>query len=224
MDVKEKQDYEDELLKDIQEYEYQEMFEKANTIVLGFVVSTTATGAVPIPFADAPLLIGQQVAMMIAINSVFEFDIERDALTSLATAAIGVGGATVIGKTVASNLIKLIPGVGTVAGGAISAGTAGVITLALGKAYIEVCKAIEMGKLDQGDLTKKAGLDMLKISFKEQMKKNGGSQQEVTPLLSVEAMGKPDGPFPRDLLYAGFPTKKNDNEKIDLGKYFHNVL
>ena len=114
--------------------------------------------------------------MMIAINSVFEFDIERDALTSLATAAIGVGGATVIGKTVASNLIKLIPGVGTVAGGAISAGTAGVITLALGKAYIEVCKAIEMGKLDQGDLTKKAGLDMLKISFKEQMKKNGGSQ------------------------------------------------
>ena len=148
------------------------MFEKANNVVLGFVASTTATGAVPIPFADAPLLIGQQVAMMIAINSVFEFDIERDALTSLATAAIGVGGATVIGKTVASNLLKLIPGVGTVAGGAISAGTAGVITLALGKAYIEVCKAIKMGKLDQSDLTKKAGLDMLKKSFKEQMKKS----------------------------------------------------
>ena len=140
--------------------------------MLGFVASTTATGAVPIPFADAPLLIGQQVAMMIAINSIFEFDIERDALTSLATAAIGVGGATVIGKTVASNLLKLIPGVGTVAGGAISAGTAGVITLALGKAYIEVCKAIKMGKLDQSDLTKKAGLDMLKKSFKEQMKKS----------------------------------------------------
>ena len=148
------------------------MFEKANNIVLGFVASTTATGAVPIPFADAPLLIGQQVAMMIAINSVFEFDIERDALTSLATAAIGVGGATVIGKTVASNLLKLILGVGTVADGAISAGTAGVITLAQGKAYIEVCKAIKMGKLDQSDLIKKAGLDMLKKSFKEQMKKS----------------------------------------------------
>ncbi len=170
MAVTDKLDYEDDLLEDIQEYEYQEMFEKANNIVLGFVASTTATGAVPIPFADAPLLIGQQVAMMIAINSVFEFDIERDALTSLATAAIGVGGATVIGKTVASNLLKLIPGVGTVAGGAISAGTAGVITLALGKAYIEVCKAIKMGKLNQSDLTKKAGLDMLKKSFKEQMK------------------------------------------------------
>lgn len=172
MSEKEKQDYEDDLLKDIQEYEYQEMFEKANNVVLGFVASTTATGAVPIPFADAPLLIGQQVAMMIAINSVFGFDIARDTLTSLATAAIGVGGATVIGKTVASNLLKLIPGAGSIAGGAISAGTAGVITLALGKAYIEVCKAIKMGKLDQSDLTKKAGLDMLKRTFKEQLKNN----------------------------------------------------
>lgn len=107
MAVTDKQDYEDDFLEDIQEYEYQEMFEKANNIVLGFVASTTATGAVPLPFADAPLLIGQQVAMMVTINSVFKFDIERNALASLASAVIGVGGATVIGKTIASNLLKL---------------------------------------------------------------------------------------------------------------------
>lgn len=171
MEYKE-QDYEDDFLNDFQDYEYQEMFEKANNIVLGFVASTAATGAVPLPFADAPLLIGQQVAMMLAINGVFGIDIERDALTSLATAAIGAGGATVVGKTVVSNLLKFIPGIGSAAGGAISASTAGVITLALGKAYIEVCKAIKMGKLDQSDLTKKEGLDMLKKSFKEQIKKN----------------------------------------------------
>ena len=147
MEATNKRDYEDDLLEELQGYKYREMFEKANNIVLGFVASTTATGAVPIPFADAPLLVGQQVAMMIAINKVFGFDIQRDALQSLAIAALGVGGATVIGKTVASNLMKLIPGAGSVAGGAISAGTAGVITLALGKAYIEVCKAIKMGKI-----------------------------------------------------------------------------
>lgn len=164
-------DYEEDFLESLQEYEYKEMFEKANNIVLGFVASTTATGAVPIPFADAPLLIGQQVAMMLAINNVFGFNIKRDALQSLAVAAIGVGGATVIGKTVASNLMKLVPGVGSVAGGAVSAGTAGVITLALGKAYIEVCKAIKMGKLDQDALTQKEGREALKKAFKEQMKK-----------------------------------------------------
>ena len=172
METNDKMDYEDDFLEDIQEYEYQEMFEKANNIVLGFTATTGATGAVPLPFADAPLLIGQQVAMMMAINGVFEFDIDRDALASLATAVIGVGGATVIGKTVVSNLLKFIPGVGTVAGGAISAGTAGVITLALGKTYIEVCKAIKMGKLDQSDLSRQAGKDMLKKAFREQMKQN----------------------------------------------------
>lgn len=172
MEATNKRDYEDDLLEELQGYKYREMFEKANNIVLGFVASTTATGAVPIPFADAPLLVGQQVAMMIAINKVFGFDIQRDALQSLAIAALGVGGATVIGKTVASNLMKLIPGAGSVAGGAVSAGTAGVITLALGKAYIEVCKAIKMGKLDQNALTRKEGREMLKKAFKEQMKKS----------------------------------------------------
>ena len=172
MEATNKRDYEDDLLEELQGYKYREMFEKANNIVLGFVASTTATGAVPIPFADAPLLVGQQVAMMIAINKVFGFDIQRDALQSLAIAALGVGGATVIGKFVASNLMKLIPGAGSVAGGAVSAGTAGVITLALGKAYIEVCKAIKMGKLDQNALTRKEGREMLKKAFKEQMKKS----------------------------------------------------
>ena len=172
METKYKSDYEDDFLEELQEYEYKEMFEKVNNIVLGFAASTPATGAVPIPFADAPLLVGQQVAMMVAINKVFGFDVKRDALQSLVVAALGVGGATVIGKTVASNLLKLVPGAGSVAGGAVSAGTAGVITLALGKAYIEVCKAIKMGKLNQDALTKKEGREMLKKAFKEQMKKS----------------------------------------------------
>lgn len=167
-----KYDYEDDFMSDLQDFEYKAMLEKADNVVLGFVASTGATGAIPIPFADAPLLIGQQVAMMVAINAIFKFDVSKDALKSLATAAIGVGGATLVGKTIVSNALKFIPGIGSVAGGAISASTASLITLALGKAYIQVCKAIKMGKLNQDDLTKKAGADALKAAFKEQMKKN----------------------------------------------------
>lgn len=167
-----KTDYFDDMASDIQDYECKAMVEKAENVVLTFAGTTGVTGAVPIPFADAPLLIGQQAAMMVAINGIFGFNVEKDALASLAAMALGVGGATVIGKTVASNLLKCIPGVGTVAGGLISGGTAGVITLALGKAYIGVCQAIKMGQLDQDELTKKAGRDMLKQKFKEQMKKS----------------------------------------------------
>lgn len=171
------QDYENEFLQDKQEFAYRTMLEKADNVVLGFVASTTATGAVPIPFADAPLLVAQQVAMMAAINGVFKIDVGKDVLKSLAVAALGVGGATVIGKTVAANLIKLVPGAGSVAGGVISAGTAGVITLALGKAYIEVCKAIKMGALSPDDLSKKAGMDMLKKAFRAQMKNSKKNQE-----------------------------------------------
>ncbi|MDR1320703.1 MAG: DUF697 domain-containing protein [Gracilibacteraceae bacterium] len=157
---------------EMQDFEYKEMLKKADNVVLGFVAATGATGAIPIPFADAPLLIGEEVAMMIAINSVFQFNVSRDTLKSLATAAVGVGGATVIGRTVVANALKFIPGVGSVVGGAISASTAGLITLALGKAYIQVCKAIKMGKLNQNDLSKKEGAEVLKAEFKEQFQKN----------------------------------------------------
>lgn len=57
------------------------------------------------------------------------------------------------GKSVATNLLKLIPGVGSVAGGAVSAGTAGLVTLAMGKAFIEVCKMVRLGKLSKADIT-----------------------------------------------------------------------
>ena len=163
--------YEEDFIKDQQKYEYTQMIEKADNAVLAAVAATTATGAIPIPFADAPLLIAEQVSMMVAINGIFKIDVEKDALKSLVVAALGVGGATVLGKTVATNLIKLIPGAGTIMGGAASAGTAGAITLALGIAYIQVCKAIIMGELDQSELTKKAGIERLKKEFKAQMAK-----------------------------------------------------
>ena len=82
----------EDFAKDQQKLELEEMLAKADNIVLGFVASTGATGAIPIPFADAPLLIAQQVAMMGAINAVFHITVSKDVLKSLAMAAIGVSG------------------------------------------------------------------------------------------------------------------------------------
>lgn len=150
--------------------ELREMLEKADNAVTLAVGTTAATGAIPIPFADAPLLIGQQVTLMAAICSIFKIDIKQEGLKALAMAALGAGGATVVGKTIATNLMKLIPGAGSVAGGAISAATAGAVTFAMGKAFIEVCKAAKMGKLSESEITSSAGVNMLKKAFKEQLK------------------------------------------------------
>lgn len=95
----------------------------------------------------------------------------KDVLKSLAMGAIGVGGATVIGRTVATSLIKLIPGAGTIMGGTAAAGTAAALTLALGKAYIGICKSIKMGDLNLDELSQKKGREAFKQAFRDEMKK-----------------------------------------------------
>lgn len=168
MDENAKKEYEAEFLSDLQDYEAQaDADAKAKAIVNRFAVTTSGTGAVPIPFADAPLLVAQQVAMMAAINKIYDIQMGNEALKSLVVAVIGTGGATLAGKTIASNLIKAIPIGGSIVGGAISAGTAGVLTLALGNAYIDVCKQIKGGLLSQGGI--KAAL---KRAFKRELKRS----------------------------------------------------
>lgn len=162
---------EKELDDELKELEITALNEKAENAVAIAVAATAATGAVPLPFADAPLLIGEQVTLMATICGIYGIDVGKDGLKMLATTALGAGGATIVGKTVATNLLKLIPGAGTVVGGMISAGTAGVITLAMGKAFIEVCKAVRLGKLSESDLTSAKGASMMKEQFKNQMKK-----------------------------------------------------
>jgi uncharacterized protein (DUF697 family) len=143
------------------------MIEKAERTVSIAVAAATATGAIPIPFADAPLLIGEQVAMMAAIAKIFNIDIKTDGLKALATAALGVGGATLIGKTVVAGIFKLIPGPGWLIGGAISGATAGAITYGVGHAFIEVCKGIKIGKIEENDVTSKSSIAAFLKYFKD---------------------------------------------------------
>lgn len=163
---------EKELDNELKVLEITALNEKAENAVAVAVAATAATGAVPIPFADAPLLIGEQVTLMATICGIYGINVGKDGLKMLATTALSAGGATIVGKTVATNLLKLLPGAGTVIGGAISAGTAGLVTLAMGKAFIEVCKAVKLGKLGESELTSSKGVSMMKDQFKDQIKNN----------------------------------------------------
>lgn len=161
-----------ELNDELKELEITALNEKAENAVAVAVAATATTGAIPIPFADAPIMIAEQVTLMATICGIYGIDIGKDGLKMLATTALGVGGAAIVGKTMATNLLKLIPGAGTIVGGAISAGTAGVVTLAMGKAFIEVCKMVKLGKLSEVDILSSKGKSIMKDQFKEQLKKN----------------------------------------------------
>lgn len=113
-------------------------------------------GASPIPGSDAPIIAAIQSTMIYKINTEFELDADKSKMTSVLTGIMGVTALAQVGKTVVSNVLKFIPGAGTLIGGAISATTAITITEAVGHAYIGVLEKffdMETGKVELPDST-----------------------------------------------------------------------
>ena len=108
--------------------------------------------------------------MIASITVIFGFDVNKSVITALLSSSIGAGGATLLGKTVVTNLLKFISGAGTAVGGVISAGTAGVITAALGEAYIGIMELVFKGDMSIDDLGSKKGKETMSTLFKAQLK------------------------------------------------------
>lgn len=115
---------------------------QAHNIVAAAATAAAAAGASPIPFSDAAILAPIQIGMIARITSVFGLELSKGTLSTIVSSAIGVSGATFVGRTIVVNIIKFFPGIGTIAGGAISAATASAITIGLGEAYIAVLAEI----------------------------------------------------------------------------------
>lgn len=163
----------DELIDTLQHVQIASLEEKkrrTQAVVATSAVAAAGEGAAPIPFSDCLLLIPTQVGMIASITVIFGFDVNKSVLTALLSSTIGAGGATILGKTVVTNLLKLIPGAGTIVGGAISAGTASLITTALGEAYIGVMELVFKGEIKLDDLNTKEGKDTMSSFFKQQLK------------------------------------------------------
>ena len=111
------------------------------------IVGTTASsaagiGATPFPFADAALLVPMQVAMVAGITATYGLSFSEGFLSTLVASTVGGTAATLTGRAIVGGLLKLIPGVGSVVGGAISATTAAAVTSAFGEAYIATLDAL----------------------------------------------------------------------------------
>ena len=104
------------------------------------VAAAVAAAATPIPFSDVAVLAPIQVGMLASISMAMGLDVNRAFLTTLVTSAAGVIGASYAGRAIVAGLLKLIPGAGSIIGGAISGTTAGVLTTTMGSAYITALK------------------------------------------------------------------------------------
>lgn len=163
----------DELMDTLQHVQIaclEEKKRRAQAAVATAAVAAAGEGAVPIPFSDCALLIPTQIGMIASITVIFGFDVNKSVITALLSSSIGAGGATLLGKTVVTNMLKFIPGAGTAVGGVISAGTAGVITAALGEAYIGIMELVFKGDMSIDDLGTKKGKDAMSTMFKKRLK------------------------------------------------------
>jgi len=145
--------------------------EAANRAVLPFVTAAFAEGFNPLPFADAALLVPTQLAMLARLTVIFGVPLKKSILTAIITGVLGTGGATAIGRTIVANLFKLLPGIGTAAGGAISGTTAAAITAAFGFAYNQAMVKVVQRFYAGESVTEKEMVALMRTTFHEQMKK-----------------------------------------------------
>lgn len=121
-----------------------------NTVIPGYGVAAAAAAASPIPLSDSAVLIPIQTGMCMNILHIWGIDKYSGALESILSSTILSQAGKFIAKTLTGNLLKLIPGGGTVLGIGINATVASSFTLALGYAISELSykyvKLIKDGK------------------------------------------------------------------------------
>lgn len=94
--------------------------------------AAATTAASPIPFSDAALLIPIQITMITGLYKANGANISRGVVDGAFKATLVSG----LGKSLAGNLLKFIPGVGTIVGGTLNAGVAVAFTEALGNEVV----------------------------------------------------------------------------------------
>lgn len=158
-------------LQNVQKASLKSKKKRSRAVVSAASAVAFGEGFIPIPFSDAAVLIPTQITMIASITTNFGMSISKSVIMSFISSTIGTAGTTILGKSMVSNLFKLIPGVGTGVGGMISGSTASLLTTALGEAYIKFMEMIYKGELKKEDLYDQNGQKAISKMFKEELTK-----------------------------------------------------
>ncbi len=101
---------------------------KCHAAIHPTAIAAAASGGIPMPMSDAVPITAAQIGMIISLGKVFGITLSQSAAKSIATVAVTQQA----GRAIFTNILKAIPGAGTVAGCIIGAATAATLTEALG--------------------------------------------------------------------------------------------
>jgi uncharacterized protein (DUF697 family) len=87
-------------------------------IIHSAAVASAAIGGLPVPGSDAVGLVGIQTGMVLALANVFGYPMTKAAAEHVAKQAV----VSSTGKLIATSLVKVIPGVGSVVCASVAAG------------------------------------------------------------------------------------------------------
>ena len=119
-----------------------EKWDRAHSVIVQHIAGAFSIAFIPIPFADAPLLVANQMTMISRILYIYDLDGLEATLTGSAGGGLIGSLMTSLGKFLSKSAItkvlKLIPGVKILAD-LISGGVATILTAGVGEAVNIAC-------------------------------------------------------------------------------------
>ena len=151
-----------------------------------YTVTTFGVGFTPIPFSDATVLVPMQIGMMAHITAIFGISMDRATALGILGAIGGTGSATYLGRLIVSNVVKFIPGIGSVAGGMISGTTASIITTALAMSYIEVLTFIATAEAKGEEVSPRTVRKLMKDLYGQRLQRGQNDPDFQAAMADIE--------------------------------------
>lgn len=120
----------------------QQKVNQAHKVVAAAATAAATAAAVPVPFSDALAIVPIQISMLAGISACFGLDVSKGFLGTVVSGSFSSLAGTLGGRAAVGALLKFFPGIGSVAGGVVSATVATALTVAFGEAYIATLQGL----------------------------------------------------------------------------------
>lgn len=108
--------------------------QQADKIIKDYAFRSSLTGLIPIPLLDTVGLVGVQRVMLLRLSRLYHVPFKKN-LAGISLSTLTSGITTNMATPLVGSMLKLIPGIGTVAGGASVAALSSASTYAVGKVF-----------------------------------------------------------------------------------------
>ena len=119
-----------------QDTEKAERLDKASAIISNKCKWSAAAGFIPVPYLDLAGLAAVQVKMVSELTELYGKTVQQEAIRTTIATLLGTLATAGLAAPVAFSTLKLIPGLGAVAGGVSLGALGAAATYAVGKVFV----------------------------------------------------------------------------------------